>query len=1105
MTGTTKFIFPTWIQDDPLTVYGDYELGISDGTTGGSSVLKDINTTTTSGTGIFTGLPAVSSNSSHPIYFTALGSNVLFFANDGVHGNELWSTDGTLAGTVLVKDINTTPNSAADSINSSAWQFGSLSGEAAGAPVVVGSTMYFTANDGSHGNELWKTDGTTGGTSLVKDIVAGSAGGGIQYLTSFNGKLYFAASDGTREQLWQSDGTTGGTSILHSFSGGDLTFSPGPFNLTPVGDKMFFVYFNGDLTGTDYQQLWVTDGTGGGTHEVSHQTYGDPRSLTNINGTLYFTQNDGTHGYEPWVSDGTVGGTHMIADINTTGSLGSNAGSSVPFAYVAFAGKVFFCANDGVHGTELWKTDGTPGGTVLVKDIAPVEPGINDGGGAFFGEASLTVVGNQLFFAADDGVFAGGQHGIELWVSDGTTGGTHIVKDINAGNGSSSPVQLTNVNGELYFGAISAGSYGMWKSDGTDSGTVKVTDLYAYGNGYNPFVVLGGPSGPSITTSGGTTAATEQTTTVVDSGLTVADPASTTLASATVSITGAFHTGEDVLAATTTGTSITATYDSSSGVLTLSGSDTLAHYQQVLRSVTYTDSSDTPNTTSRTVTFELNDGSNTSSDSTKTVSVAAVDDAGVSHNDAFSTPETTAIGSGLNVFNNNGSGADSDPDSTLTVTAVNGVGGSVGNQITLASGAHLTLNADGTFSYDPNHAFDSLPGSASGAANLTGTDSFTYTIAGGATSTVTITINGVDSNDTALGTSGNDVIYAGIGNDVINAGQGDDVLYGEGGNDSLVGGAGNDTMDGGAGDDTIDGKTGVDTASYASATAGVTVSLAASGAQDTIGAGIDTLLNIDNLTGSSFNDTLTGDSHDNALTGGQGDDVMYGGAGNDSLLGGAGNDTMDGGDGNDTIDGKTGVDTVSYATATSGVTVSLAASGAQDTVGAGIDTLLNIDNLTGSPFNDTLTGDGNANVLTGGPGADVLIGAAGNDTLIGGAGVDTLTGGAGVDTLTGGTGNDSFVFTALTDSLNATPDLIADFTSGDHIDLSAIDANTGVGGDQAFHLGGGGGHAGDIVVTYDAGNNRTVLQLYVDNNVSVDATIWLTGNHSGIAAGDFVL
>ena len=232
---------------------------------------------------------------------------------------------------------------------------------------------------------------------------------------------------------------------------------------------------------------------------------------------------------------------------------------------------------------------------------------------------------------------------------------------------------------------------------------------------------------------------------------------------------------------------------------------------------------------------------------------------------------------------------------------------------------------------------------------------------------------------------------------------------------------------------------------------------------------------------------------------------MYGGAGNDSLLGGAGNDTMDGGDGNDTIDGKTGVDTVSYATATSGVTVSLAASGAQDTVGAGIDTLLNIDNLTGSPFNDTLTGDGNANVLTGGPGADVLIGAAGNDTLIGGAGVDTLTGGAGVDTLTGGTGNDSFVFTALTDSLNATPDLIADFTSGDHIDLSAIDANTGVGGDQAFHLGGGGGHAGDIVVTYDAGNNRTVLQLYVDNNVSVDATIWLTGNHSGIAAGDFVL
>ena len=368
------------------------------------------------------------------------------------------------------------------------------------------------------------------------------------------------------------------------------------------------------------------------------------------------------------------------------------------------------------------------------------------------------------------------------------------------------------------------------------------------------------------------------------------------------------------------------------------------------------------------------------------------------------------------------------------------------------------------------------------------------------------TLNISNSGQTSLlGTHLNDTITGSGGNDTINAGQGDDTLYGGSGADTLVGGADNDTLDGGAGNDTLDGKTGVDTASYATATSGVTASLLISGAQNTVGAGIDTLLNIDNLTGSSFNDTLTGDAHDNALTGGPGDDLLYGGAGNDSLLGGAGNDTMDGGDGNDTIDGKTGVDTASYATATSGVTVSLLISGAQNTVGAGADTLLNIDNLTGSPFNDTLTGDSHDNALTGGPGTDVLIGNAGNDTLVGGAGNDTLTGGAGVDTLTGGTGADSFVFTALSDSLNAAPDLITDFASGDHIDLSAIDANTGVGGDQAFHLGGGGGHSGDIVVTYDAGDNRTVLQLYVDNNASVDATIWLTGNHAGIAAGDFVL
>src|SRR6185503_18923259 len=126
---------------------------------------------------------------------------------------------------------------------------------------------------------------------------------------------------------------------------------------------------------------------------------------------------------------------------------------------------------------------------------------------------------------------------------------------------------------------------------------------------------------------------------------------------------------------------------------------------------------------------------------------------------------------------------DKDGDS-FSITQVNGSGANVGTQITLASGALLTVNADGTYVYDPNHAFDYLPGSASGASNTTATDTFTYMITGGSTVTVTITINGVDSNDTLIGTVGNDTLHGGIGDDTINSLTGDDTLFGDSGNDT---------------------------------------------------------------------------------------------------------------------------------------------------------------------------------------------------------------------------------------------------------------------------------------------------------------------------------
>ncbi|MCU1719881.1 beta strand repeat-containing protein, partial [Pseudomonas sp. 5P_5.1_Bac1] len=180
------------------------------------------------------------------------------------------------------------------------------------------------------------------------------------------------------------------------------------------------------------------------------------------------------------------------------------------------------------------------------------------------------------------------------------------------------------------------------------------------------------------------------------------------------------------------------------------------------------------------------------------------------------------------------------------------------------------------------------------------------------------------------------------------------------------------------------------------------------------------------LTGTANADTLLGGSGNDTLNGGDGNDVLVGGAGNDSLYGGNGNDLLIGGLGNDLLDGGAGIDTASYASATSAVTVNLSTAGQQNTVGAGLDTLVSIENLIGSDYNDTLTGDGGANRLEGG---------LGNDTLNGGGGDDVLIGGRGDDTLTGGPGSDTFLW----QQGDIGHDVVTDFTPGtDHLDLSQL-------------------------------------------------------------------
>ena len=238
-----------------------------------------------------------------------------------------------------------------------------------------------------------------------------------------------------------------------------------------------------------------------------------------------------------------------------------------------------------------------------------------------------------------------------------------------------------------------------------------------------------------------------------------------------------------------------------------------------------------------------------------------------------------------------------------------------------------------------------------------------------------VTISGLGGDDLLVGHAGAIILNGGAGNDYLDGGAGNDTLNGGSGNDTLDGGTGNDTLDGGAGNDTLNGGDGDDTASYANGF-GVEVDLRMITAQ-TLNPSFsqrDTLISIENLTGSAYNDHLIGNSGANVLIGGDGDDT---------LNGGAGSDTLDGGDGNDTV---------SYVGHSTGVSATMLVR----ILNFHEDELRNIENITGSAHDDFLTGGAGGNTLNGRAGADALRGRDGDDELNGGDGDDTLLGGDGM-------------------------------------------------------------------------------------------------------------
>lgn len=467
------------------------ELWKTDGTAEGTVLVKDIYSGSTGSE------PDLLTEYNGKVYFRAKGS--------AIEGTELWVSDGTEAGTTLIKDIRTTDNqsSTPDDL------------------FVFNNELFFSASEETTGTELWKSDGTEIGTVLVKDINSGTGGKNYSNFIVFDNELYFGVygPDDPTNGIWKTDGTELGTEQVIINLVGSTYVNTNPFTYPVITDNQLF------YTIQNQSRLFRTDGTQGGTSEVDlnidlgtdtrpqnfietssgffftgsittvdgnvgNLFFSNGTTITNLseelgfeiksngnnvstdmayaNGMLFFQGVTDAEGSELWVSDGTVGGTYLVKDINTVRESEN---------FLAYNDKVYFAAGAPSSGAELWVSDGTEIGTTLVKDIEP--------GTAHSYPQRLQLFNDKFVFAA---VTSG--EGYEMWISDGTEGGTQLVKDIETGTGWGLETIYGNYINKIIISAddnTGAGSE-LWVSDGTDVGTTLLKDITDGGNtGINPY------------------------------------------------------------------------------------------------------------------------------------------------------------------------------------------------------------------------------------------------------------------------------------------------------------------------------------------------------------------------------------------------------------------------------------------------------------------------------------------------------------------------------------------------------------------------------------------------------------------------------------------
>ncbi len=357
------FVTPSQVYFRASTSATGSEVYRTDGTEAGTFLVKDVQP-----------------EAAYSPLLGLLGDLLLFPADDGVHGLELWRTDGTSDGTFLLGDL--TPGAASSSL---------------GAIGVLNGHFYVAASDGTT-TTLWRTDGTTAGTVAVAPVPTFSATGG-----ELGGALYFSATDATHgAELWRTDGTAAGTELFRDIN---PTGDASPYVAGRLGDRL--ILWADD--GTHGFEPWTTDGTSTGTSILSDLYPGPARSgpgaLTFLGSTLFFFAHDGVHGLEPWKTDGTTSGTTLVRDVAP-----GPAGSYFIGTFSTMGHEALFTASDHVSGREYWRTDGTEAGTSEVADLAP---GLAGGAPRWFttgGRTPPVRSGGRMYFAANDGTT-----GDELW------------------------------------------------------------------------------------------------------------------------------------------------------------------------------------------------------------------------------------------------------------------------------------------------------------------------------------------------------------------------------------------------------------------------------------------------------------------------------------------------------------------------------------------------------------------------------------------------------------------------------------------------------------------------------------------------------------------